>query len=280
MKYPFTNLRRLCAGGNGDLYIGNLRANGAIVIVKLLREYSILQARKGFAREVRMLARRIPGLVPLLFADTEGVRPFYVMPFLKGGALTRYAGRLTDDQLQKVAGELARTIANLHAAFEVHGDVKPDNILVSHDGRIQVADPLGNGTLFTILFAPNHGGTPGYWAPEIRAGAPISYAGDVYSFGATLYHLKTGRRPQDGERLEGGLQAGGSSAKIWEIIDACCQFNPRSRPSMQEVLLMLRGVPWADIVEQKRQRLELLKVVGVVGIGILAIAAVTSGAQG
>lgn len=277
MKYPFTILRPLCAGGNGDLYVGNLRANGANIIVKLLREYAIVDARKGFAREVRMLARRIPGLVPVLFADTAGVRPFYVMPFLKGGALTRYAGRLTDDQLQKIAFELARTIANLHAAFEVHGDIKPDNILVSDDGRIQVGDPLGNGTLFTILFAPNHGGTPGYWAPEIRAGAPISYAGDVYSFGATLYHLKSGRRPQDGERLDGLVQSDGSSAKIWEIIGACCQPDQRSRPNMQEVLLMLRGLRWVDILEQKRQRLELLKVVGVFAIGVLAIAVVTGG---
>ena len=99
------------------------------------------------------------------------------------------------------------TLANLHAGYDVHGDVKPDNVLVTQEGRLQVADPLGNGSVFTMLFFENHGGTPGYWAPEVRAGGPISYAGDVHSYGATLYELLTGRRPRDGQRLGAALTA-------------------------------------------------------------------------
>jgi serine/threonine protein kinase len=147
------------------------------------------------------------------------------MPYLEGGALTRYAGRLTENQLHRVAMRLARTLSNLHSAFEVDGDFKPDNVLLTWNGEIQVGDPLGNGTFFTILFAKNRGGTPGYWAPEIQRGGSISRAGDSYSYGATLYHLLTGRRPVDGQRLDPTSEGYRIAPQIREIIGACCKLN-------------------------------------------------------
>jgi serine/threonine-protein kinase len=161
------------------LFIGQRDDNGSNVVVKYLREYRVDHARRAFKREVRILQRKLRGVVPLLFANADADRPYYVMPYLGGGTLTQYAGRLNDHQLQIIAVELAGILANLHAALEAHGDVKPDNVLVTHDGRLQVADPLGNGTVFTMLFSENHGGTPGYWAPEVRVGGSISRAGDV-----------------------------------------------------------------------------------------------------
>jgi serine/threonine protein kinase len=92
------------------------------------------------------------GLIPLLLANTEAKRPYYVMPYLQGGSLAQYAGHLTDVQLLVVATELARTLAGLHARRDVHGDVKPDNLLLTRDGQLRVADPLGNGALFTCCF--------------------------------------------------------------------------------------------------------------------------------
>ncbi len=276
MPYQVVNLRRLHSGGNGDLFIGQRSDNGAWVVVKCLREYRVAHARKAFEREVRLLARKLHGLIPLLFANTAAERPYYVMPYLEGGTLTQYAGRLTDNQLQTVAVELARTLANLHAAYEAHGDVKPDNLLVTQDGRLQVADPLGNGTVFTMLFSENHGGTPGYWAPEIRAGGSISRAGDVYSYGATLYQLLTGRRPQDGQRLGPSSEGYVRAPKIWQIIAACCQSDPHTRPSMEEVLRMLHGEDWAGIQEARKQRQEFATAACVVGVLVLLGAAFTA----
>ena len=155
------NLRLLNSGGYGDVFVGQRSDNGEEVIVKYLRDAHIPHNRKAFFREVKVLARRVPGLVPLLSWDMRGTRPWYMMPYVAGGPLTQYAGLLNEGQLQRVAKELAETIARLHALHIVHGDVKPDNILVSRGGPL-VADPLGSGFGCTRLFSENHGGTPGY----------------------------------------------------------------------------------------------------------------------
>lgn len=273
MSYQVVNLRRLGLGGNGDVYVGQRSDNGANVVVKYLREAHLPHARRAFAREVRILGRKLRGMVPLLFADTAGKHPYYVMPYLRGGALTQYAGRLTEHQLQAVAMDLARTLANIHIALEAHGDVKPDNILLGPDGTLQVADPLGNGTVFTMLFSENRGGTPGYWAPEIRSGASISRAGDVYSYGATLYHLLTGRRPQDGQRIDPSSEGYVNAPTIREVIAACCRTDPRMRPSMQDVLRMLHGEKWADIQAARNQRQQFVAACIIGGILWFAAAA-------
>lgn len=277
MSYQIVNLRALNSGGNGDLFIGQRSDNGERVVVKYLREFHLAHARRAFAREAGILARKLQGLIPLLFANTAAERPYYVMPYQKGGALTQYAGRLTDGQLEIIGAELARTLANLHAAYEAHGDVKPDNVLVTHDGRLQIADPLGNGTVFTMLFSENHGGTPGYWAPEIRAGGSISRAGDVYSYGATMYHLQTGRRPKDGQRLDPASEGYRNAPRIREIIAACCQLDPGARPSMQEVLRILGGEQWADIQGARKQRQELAAACVIGVLGLLGAALIAQG---
>ena len=153
MNFRVVGLRPLSSGGNGDLFIGQRSDTGEWVIVKFLREYHLPHCRKAFAREVRVLQRKSRGMIPLLARNLAVERPFYVMPYLEGGSLSQHAGRLGVAQLQQVAENLAGTLANLHVAFDLHGDFKPDNVLLTKQGLPQVADPLGNGTLFTILFA-------------------------------------------------------------------------------------------------------------------------------
>ena len=273
MNFRVVGLRQLASGGYGDVFIGQRNDTGEYVVRKILREWHLQHAREGFEREVRVLARGLPGLVPLLAWDLTAQPPFYIMPYLAGGALTKYAGTLSTNQLHNVAGELAQTLANLHSALEVHGDVKPDNILVTQDGRLQIADPLGNGTLFTMLFSGNRGGTPGYWAPEVRNGGSISRAGDVYSYGVRLHHLLTGRKPQEGQNLYLTQQEQVRAPKLSEIIKACCQIEPDSRPSMYEVLRMLGGSDWADIQgERERRRLLATAACLVTGVIFLGVA--------
>ena len=168
-------------------------------------------------------------------------------------------------QLQQVAENLAGTLANLHIALDLHGDFKPDNVLLTKQGLLQVADPLGNGTLFTILFAENRGGTPGYMAPDIIAGGTISRASDVYSYGATIYHLLSGKIPQHGQRLDPASEGYKYAPRMCELVAVCCDPNPSVRPTMQEVLQMLRGKSWESIQQSRKQHEEFVKAACVVG---------------
>ncbi len=280
MNYQVLNLRPLHSGGYGDLFVGRRSDNGQSVVIKFLREYHLEHTRKAFAREVRILTSGLPGLIAPLFWDTTAERPYYVMPFLPAGSLAKYAGRLTDPQLQAVATEVATTLAALHAKYIKNGDVKPDNILITDDGRLKLADPLGSGIGCTMFFSEHHGGTPGYWAPEVRAGAPISYAGDVYSYGATLYHLLTGRRPKDGQQLDPTSEGYVRAPKIRELIAVCCQANGNARPNMPVVLRMLRGEKWSDIqATRMQQKQQLLAAACALGAILLVGAAVTARTQ-
>jgi serine/threonine protein kinase len=270
-QVPIVNIRRLNSGGNGEIFIGQRSDTGQDVVVKMLRESHAPHARKSFAREVRVLAQKISGLVPLLHSCLDGERPYYVMPYFPRGPLARYVGILSPDQLSAVALSLATTLSGLHARNISHGDFKPDNIFVSNDGNLQVGDPLGNGFGCTVLFSQNHGGTPGYWAPEVKAGGSISNAGDVFSYAATLYHLLTGIKPQDGQRFDQLSRWYPNLPRICEIIAACTLAVPSARPNMNQVIRMLNGATWSDIQVSRKQEQDLLKFATVSGMLILLL---------
>lgn len=268
MSSKFTILRPLNAGGHGDCYLGVRSGTREYVVVKYLREHHLADARRAFKREVRVLATKLLGLIPVLEASLESDRPYYVMPYLPGGPLTAYAGRLNEAQLRAIALAISSTLGNLHAQSVAHGDIKPDNILVGADGKLSVADPLGNGLGCTVLFSQNRGGTPGYWAPEIKVGGTISHAGDVYSFGATLYHLATGRPPRDDARV--AIAASDQvPCFVRELVSSCCRSDPADRPSMFDIPRILNGDKWSEILAS-RQRWTLafgaLAVLGVVAL--------------
>lgn len=265
------NLRPLGAGGYGDVFLGDVSETGQTVVVKFLRDYRVPHARRAFEREVRILRRQMNGMVPLLFADMNAQPPYYTMPCLNG-TLTRYAGRLTESQINAVATRIASTILSLHSSGETHGDIKPDNILVSAQGDLHVGDPLGSGVAFTLFFSDKHGGTPGYWAPEVRIGQAISRTADAYSFGATLCHLMTGQRPQDNQRFDNLCREYPAFPTICEIITVCCQLDPCARPSMQEVLRMLRGDTWKFIRAERARQQEAIS--DVLSLGALVLCGV------
>jgi serine/threonine protein kinase len=259
-------LTQLGAGGHGDVFLGQRRDTGERVVVKFLRESHLADARKRFAREVRILAKKLRGVVPLVAFDLNGSRPYYVMPFLANGAVTKLAGRLTSGQMQTIARETAAALHQLHSSWIAHGDVKPDNLLITGDGHFVLADPLGNGWGCTVIFSEEHGGTPGYWAPEIRNGGKITQAGDIYSFGVTLHHLGTGVLPTDDRRVD-LASFPQIPPNIREVISACCVPDPGSRPSALDVLRILDGESWADI---QRVRLNWTIGLGIAGVGLLA----------
>jgi serine/threonine protein kinase len=264
MNFQVLNVRAFRSGGYGDLFVGVRSDTRESVVVKFLREAHLPHSRKAFEREVRFLARKLRGIVPLLGWDTAAERPYYIMPLMKGGSLSKHTGRLNETQLRTVALDLARTLANLHGVNAVHGDFKPDNILLTEDGRLQVADPLGNGSLLTILFSENRGGTPGYMAPEVAAGGSISTEADVYSYGATLYHLATGAVPRPGQPLAPSAEGFRIATDFCEVITLCSGRDANVRPTMQDVVRLLGGTSWAEIQTERNRRSGVLAAAGLV----------------
>lgn len=269
MSFQIMILGPLNSGGYGDLYIGQRSDTGERLAVKYLREFQNIRARKEFARQIGILRRGLKGVIPVLFSDPSAERPWYAMPYLEGGTVTRYAGRLTPLQLQNVALELAIILANFHNTIGTHGDFKPDNVLVSQDGRLNVADPSGNGFGCTMIFSQNPGGTPGYWAPEVGT-TGVTKAGDVYSYAATVRELLTGQRPLKGQRLDQSLEQYVCPAAIREVIAACSNLNPDARPTMSEVVRILRGESWAQIWAQRQQIRQALALATALGVLLVA----------
>lgn len=254
-------------GGSEDLYLGTWAATGAKVVIKYLRDFNNPKAREAFANQVRVLSRRYPGVVPLWSWDLAAARPNYVMPYLAGGSLAAQAGQLSDAQLLAIAGRLATTLSGMHANGDLDGDLKPENVLVDNAGEIWLADPIGNAAPPLSWFKPSQGGTPGYRAPEVRDGSPISAPADVYSFGATMYHLSTGNAPLDGERLDKIVETPWVNDALRQLVAICCNPNPQERPTMREVLRLLSGSQWT-VVKAERDRGRAIAAISIVAVAI------------
>lgn len=139
-------------------------------------------------------------LVETFLAAELGGRGYVVMEFLAGGdlwRLVRDSGPLAAAEAVRLLVPVARALALLHTEGLVHKDVKPSNVLLDREGRPRLAD------FGLVRFASDplsRAGTPGFCAPEVYSGGPLPTDPrlDVYSFGATLHCLLTGKAPPPG----------------------------------------------------------------------------------
>ena len=263
-------VRPLDSGGRGDVHLYYFRTKNLQVAVKFLRDSHLRHQKRAFFREIDMLAKQLPGMVKLIDFNKLANPPYYVMEYLGGGTLTQYAGRLAEDHLLTLARGLANVLATFHSKCGPHGDYKPDNIFAAQDGKLKLGDPAGNGFGFSVLLAPARGGTPGYWAPQIQNNGTVSPQADVFSFGATLYHLVTGRRPVDGQQLDPLANGFMCPSRLREVILLCTRTDPKTRPTMQHVVRFLDGESWASIRAEVEAQLERQKgFVGLTLVGFL-----------
>lgn len=276
MQIPGPGWSLLVQGTVADLYLVPRETESEPIVAKVLREVTP-ESRRWFTREYRVLSTRVHrGIVPALGGDMEAERPYYFMPFLSGGTLTRVAGTLTPAVLRSVARWLAAAIGALHAQDIAHGDIKPDNVLITKNGTVQVSDPLGNGSGCTITWGAHSGGTPGYWAPEIAAGAPISKAGDVFSLGATLFQLATGISPEDEMCLDPAAHGVTLPLDLRLVLVAMCRSDAATRPTMDQVVATLarpEAQPPTALAAREPESSAWLKLLGITAAAWLGAAA-------
>ncbi len=230
-------LHEVGKGGMGVVYAAHDPKLDRKVALKLLQVESgggeeVAENRGRLVREAQAMARvSHPNVVAVHDAETYGDRVFVAMEYVDGTTLTEWQ-QTPRPWKQKLETYLAagRGLAAAHAAGLVHRDFKPDNVLVSKEGRVQVTDfglarllstaeaapsvsglglPLGTQRLHTELTqAGVVAGTPNYMAPELYQGKPPDARSDQFSFCSALYFALYGQRPFQPRELAEAAVAG------------------------------------------------------------------------
>jgi len=203
--------RRLGEGGMGAVYVGHHLTLDVDVAVKVLppelaRRHPAFVER--FLREARTAAQiHHPNIVQVYDVDYERGFFFIVMEYVEGETAAerlRRRGRLGESELVGIGMDAAAALEYARRRKIVHRDVKPENLLISSEGEVKLAD-LGlakqvvDETKSGVTLDGQALGTPAFVAPEQVSNArQADHRSDLYSLGATLFHLATGRPPFQG----------------------------------------------------------------------------------
>ena len=199
-------------GGTARVFRARDRVDGRTVALKLLNPELArdAEARAAFVREAKLLVQlTCPNIVKGYRVAHEGASYYCAMELIDGVCLQDQLGegrRLAEALALRVVMQIGTALSHMHAAGLVHRDVKPGNIMLERGGRAVLIDlgfavrQRGAGA---APAADTTAGTVHYISPEQAKGrADLDVRADIYSLGATLYHLVTGSLPFAGATHE------------------------------------------------------------------------------
>ena len=241
--------------------------SGTISVAVTSKVRMVERLHRKFIDEARAQRRmNHPGVIKVSDVFEENGTAYYVMDYIDGESLKDRMRRLGHGMPEAEAlgyiRQMADALAYVHSTGRLHLDIKPGNIMIDRDGRAILID-FGVSKQYEAESGENHstllGVTPGYSSPEQKSGEMkhFSPASDIYSLGATLYNLLTGKVvPTTDLRISGEplppLPADITSATR-QAIEAALQLEKDRRPqSIAEFLEILDGgaIAEAELVEE------------------------------
>ncbi len=212
---PYVLQEMIARGGMGIVYKARDTRTGRRVALKMLAEEERASERdiQRFREEAEKAASLehpdVPNIVPIYEMGEHDGRHYFTMPLLEGTLAERLDAYREPSRAARLMVTVARAVHHGHQHGLIHRDLKPANILLDAAGQPYVAD-FGVALAFegelkrpTLTRFGALVGTLGYMAPEQARGksASLTTAADVYSLGAILYELLTGRPPFVGDDL-------------------------------------------------------------------------------
>ena len=198
-------LSKIGAGGMADVYKGKDHMLNRYVAIKVLKKE--FKEDENFVRKFRSEAQAAAGLIHPNVVNVYDVgedRGLYymVMELVEGITLKEYIdkkGRLSHKETISIAIQMCTGIGVAHAANIIHRDIKPQNIIISKDGKVKVTDfGIAKATTSNTI-SSNAMGSVHYTSPEQARGGFSDQKSDTYSIGITLYEMVTGQVPFDGD---------------------------------------------------------------------------------
>ncbi len=263
-------VQRLGEGGMGVVHLA-LDRHGRAVALKVLRPHVAHDpaARERLAREVATLARvSSPRVAPVIDADIDGDQPYIVTRYVPGPPLDEVVaadGPMGAVDLLRLGAGLAEALGVIHAADVIHRDLKPANVLLVDGDPVVIDFGIAHAaddvrlTMTGLVM-----GTPGYLAPEVVEGAPVTRATDWWGWAATLAFAASGVPPFGRGALEGVLarvsrgepDLAAVDARLAPLLYAALSPRPLERPHHDEVVAALerfaQGGPVTDAVQLRR----------------------------
>ena len=231
-------LEKIGSGGMSDVYKAKCHKLNRLVAIKVLKAEFTDDA--NFVSKFKMEAQAAAGLshpniVSIYDVVDEGDIHFIVMELVEGITLKSYItkkGRLDVKEAIGIAIQVAQGIEAAHEQHIIHRDIKPQNMLISMDGKVKVADfgiarAVSSQTMNSTVVGSVH-----YISPEQARGGYSDERSDLYSLGITMFEMVTGRVPFGGDNT-----VTVALAHLEEPIPLPSLMNPGVTPSFERIIL-------------------------------------------
>jgi len=204
---PFQLLDKLGSGGMGTVYLGKHVESGRLVALKVLTASLAREAGfvERFNREIDAMRKlKNPHIVELFESGVDGENYYYAMEYVAGEtlmSLMRREKRVPWQKTIEIAVQICQALKAAHDAGIIHRDLKPSNLLITPEGLVKLTD-FGVAQVFASNRLTVTGGIIGtaeYMSPEQAQGKRASKQSDLYSLGAVMYAMLTGRTPFSGK---------------------------------------------------------------------------------